>query len=42
MSGLHDLLKIRPSFLFMLLGWSCGLMTLSTEVDFHVLECSWM
>lgn len=42
MSGLHDLLKIRPSFLFMLLGWFCSSMTLSMKVDFHLLECSWM
>lgn len=42
MCGLHDLLKTRPSFLFMLFGWSCSSMTLSMEVDFHVLECSWM
>jgi hypothetical protein len=42
MSSLHDLLKIRPSFLFILLGWSCSSLTLSMEVDLHVLECSWM
>jgi len=42
MSSLHDLLKIRPSFLFMLLGWSCSSMILSMEVDLHVLDCSWL